>query len=424
MLASTIVDYFAAHIINKGRRKLGMAISLCSNLGILFYFKYANFSFNNFQNLCSLLNIESISLYRLPEITLPIGISFYTFQTLSYTIDVYRGNIKANRNFIDFGCYVTMFPQLVAGPIVRYVDIKDELIDRTVTSNKIALGIERFMVGLAKKVLIANTFAYIADSIFELPSYAMDSALVAWFGIISYSIQIYFDFSGYSDMAIGLGLIMGFNIPENFNYPYISKSIKEFWRRWHISLSHWFRDYVYISLGGNRLGRVRTYINLFIVFLLTGLWHGAKWNFIIWGIYHGTLLVIERLGFGKFLNRLWPPIQHFYTLFLVAVGWVFFRANDLEQAIFYLKKMFTINIGQSIISINHYINNEIIFIGICAIFLSTPVYKKFRIKIEEYKSYQEGFLNYLFKLALLSIFILSILYLSSSNYSPFIYYRF
>ena len=252
---------------------------------------------------------------------------------------MHRGKVKANRNIIDFAAYVCMFPQLVAGPIVRYADINKQLKSRNTSISKFTIGVERFIIGLAKKVLIANTFAAIADGIFAQQLNDL-STLYAWTGVIAYSIQIYFDFSGYSDMAIGLGKMLGFDFLENFNYPYVARSIREFWRRWHISLSTWFRDYVYISLGGNRKGNLQTYLNLFIVFFVTGLWHGSSWNFVIWGLFHGAFLILERLFLGRILKNLWRPLQHIYTLLVVIVGWVFFRIENLSDAILLLKRMF------------------------------------------------------------------------------------
>ena len=422
MLSSTVIDFFAAQLIEKGIKKPGLFISLLANIGFLIWFKYANFTYDNFAALCEVFNFDFKSLVHIPQIALPIGISFYTFQTMSYTIDVFRGNVEANKNFIDFACYVTMFPQLVAGPIVRYTDIKQELVTRETNFNKISIGTERFIVGLAKKVLIANTFAYIADAVFTTPEYAMNASL-AWLGIIAYSIQIYFDFSGYSDMAIGLALIIGFTIPENFNFPYIAKSIKDFWRRWHISLSQWLRDYVYISLGGNRKGKIWTYTNLFIVFFVTGLWHGASWNFVVWGLFHGTFLVIERIGFDKVLGKLWSPIQHIYTLLVVIIGWVFFRADDLGHAVWYIKKMFTINLGTNIISCTQYINPEVLFMGLLATIFSTPIYRTMRISMR-IPFILTPIPSCFIKTVLLIIFIISILYVASSAYNPFIYFRF
>ena len=427
MLTSTIVDFYAAKFIEKGYKKTGLLISLCTNLGFLLFFKYLNFTFDNFIGFLDFLGLDSTRWGYIPQIALPIGISFYTFQTLSYTIDVYRGNTKANNNFLEFATYVTMFPQLVAGPIVRYTDIAQELRERHTTLSDISYGIERFIVGLGKKAILANTFAYVADEIFALPDYAMNPG-VAWIGIISYSLQIYFDFSGYSDMAIGLGRIMGFRILENFNYPYISKSIKEFWRRWHMSLSFWFRDYVYISLGGNRKGKYRTYINLLIVFFVTGLWHGASWNFVVWGMFHGLFLLIERIGFDKILSRLWQPLQHFYTLMVVIVGWVFFRADTLQDALYYLGDMFFLNSClTSSVSAFLYLNFEYVLMLVVAIILCTPVYKIVREYIDQIELKQltpnfpvKGVLFF----SLSSLFIVSVLYISASSYNPFIYFRF
>ena len=420
MLTSAIVDYRCGILIEQGKKRLGLGISLTFNLLSLGFFKYFNFTFDNFKALLSLFDIHSPFFEKLPEIALPIGISFYTFQTMSYTIDVYRGEVKANRNFINFLAFVTMFPQLVAGPIVRYIDIHKQLNDKQISLLNFKLGSERFIVGLAKKMLIANTFASIADEIF---SQNIDniSSLYAWLGIFAYAIQIYFDFSGYSDMAIGLGRMMGFTFLENFNYPYISRSIQEFWRRWHISLSTWFRDYLYIPLGGNRKGKSRTYINLFIVFFVTGLWHGASWNFIFWGLFHGLFLIIERLGFDKILAKLWKPLQHIYTLLIVLIGWVYFRAPDLKYGNEYVSKMFNFSNGN--ISILEKINfltisYDTLFFGLMAIMFSIPVYK-----------YIDNLLNrkmFLFvrPVIFILLFFLCIIYVAADSYNPFIYFKF
>lgn len=420
MLASAVVDYTAGILIEKGKRKLGLRLSLAFNLLSLGFFKYFNFTFDNFNSILELFNIQSEFLKNLPIIALPIGISFYTFQTLSYTIDVYRGEVKANRNFVDFLAYVTMFPQLVAGPIVRYIDIQKQLNDKQISVHNFVLGSERFIIGLAKKMLIANTFASIADSVFTY-NVGEISTFYAWVGIISYSIQIYFDFSGYSDMAIGLGRMMGFNFLENFNYPYIAKSIQDFWRRWHISLSTWFRDYLYIPLGGNKKGKYRTYFNLFIVFFITGLWHGASWNFIVWGLFHGLFLIIERVGFNKILTKLWSPLQHVYTLLIVIVGWVFFRSPDLKYANEYIKKLFIIsdgneNVGQYITFFT--IENDTYFYLFLAILFSLPVYKYFDSLLNK------NYLKYARPLAFIVLFFLSLLFVAADSYNPFIYFKF
>ncbi len=414
ILASTIVDFSAGIIIEKGYKKLGLAISIVVNLSFLLYFKYAVFVFENYHNLLQNLGLETDSLINLPTIILPLGISFYTFQTMSYTIDVYRGNVKANRNFINFATYVTLFPQLIAGPIVRYKDIQKQLVDRKPNVKQFSEGVERFIIGLAKKMIIANNLALVADAVFDTPTQFISSP-VAWLGIIAYAFQIYYDFSGYSDMAIGLGKMFGFEFLENFNYPYISKSIREFWRRWHISLSTWFRDYLYISLGGNRKGNKRTYINLIIVFFITGLWHGASWNFVIWGLLHGLFLIIERLGFDKILLKLGKPISHIYTLLIVLITWVFFKANTLPDAINYIVKMFNFTIIKEVSFINYYITKEVIFAFGLAILFSLPIYQKIASK---------SYFNYLKPILLIVIFIVSIMYIAVDSYNPFIYFRF
>jgi len=373
-----------------------------------------------------LLGTDNSYLLNLPGIALPIGISFYTFQTMSYTIDVYYGKVKANRNFIDFGAYfgayVTMFPQLIAGPIVRYADINEQLKSRKTSVSKFAQGVERFIIGLAKKMMFANTFGYIADSIF-MHNPADLSTGTAWLGIIAYSLQIYFDFSAYSDMAIGLGKMFGFDILENFNYPYISRSIKEFWRRWHISLSTWFRDYLYIPLGGNRKGGNRTYVNLFIVFFITGMWHGSSWNFIIWGLFHGLFLVIERIGFDKILEKTWRPVQHFYALFIALIGWVFFRAEDLPQAIQYLISMAGVNEG--VLRTDVFLNNETIITLLLGFILATPVYKPVRERIKEYTKTSFGAIPLLVYYVFLgTLLFVSVALISAGTYNPFIYFRF
>ena len=431
MLASTVIDYSCGRLIERGQRKLGLILSLIANLGFLGFFKYMNFTFENFRAILAAFNIHSEALENVPYIALPIGISFYTFQTMSYTIDVYRGKVKANHNFIEFATFVTMFPQLVAGPIVRYIDIAKQLHNRVISFSKFSIGAERFIIGLSKKMLIANTFAAIADKIFELNPAEIPPS-VAWLGIISYAFQIYFDFSGYSDMAIGLGKMFGFDLLENFNYPYIARSIKEFWRRWHISLSSWFRDYVYIPLGGNRHSPVRTYVNLFIVFFVTGMWHGASWNFIFWGLFHGFFLVIERLGFEKILNRLGRPVTHIYTLLVVLVGWVFFRADDLSHSFQYLEAMFSGHEGPTVYTLSRYLNIEIYFTIVLAIIFSMPVYhlvqKQSGKLIGKLSGSMAGLtnsgLNIAYLFFLVGIFTLSVMYIAADTYNPFIYFRF
>lgn len=356
VVTSTFIDYVCGLIISGGiakrktrklssegsrmlREKIGLAVSICSNLAFLGIFKYFNFGVDSYNRLVEVTGLSGLMLKDALRITLPLGISFYTFQSMSYTIDVYRGQVQATRKLIDFACYVTMFPQLVAGPIVRYRDIAEQLISRTITRELFASGVRRFILGLGKKMIVANTLSVVAENIFELPTNKL-SCSVAWLGSIAYTIQIYFDFSGYSDMAIGLGRMLGFDFKENFNYPYISKSVQEFWQRWHISLSTWFRDYLYIPLGGSRCSTKRTYFNLIAVFYLCGLWHGASWNFVVWGLYHGLFLILERMWLGKFLSRLPQIIRHIYTLLIVLCGWILFTSETLPHGIRFLAVMF------------------------------------------------------------------------------------
>ena len=313
-----------------------------------------------------------------------------------------------------------MFPQLVAGPIVRYTDIEKQMDDRHAKLDRIASGVERFIIGLGKKVLIANTMAGVVDGIFEMQVNDLSSSM-AWVGILAYTFQIFFDFSGYSDMAIGLGRIFGFEFLENFNYPYIAKSVKDFWRRWHISMSSWFKDYLYIPLGGNRLGNVRTYINLSIVFIVTGFWHGASWHYIAWGMFHGFFLVIERIGFGKVLEKIPVVFQHLYTLLVVTIGWVFFRSNTTAQAFGYIKKLFSFSSGspETIWQANMLVTAFELVVFILAIFFSLPLAKKWLERHANNIYVQWGWM-----FILLMIFVCSVVFINSSGYNPFIYFRF
>ena len=320
MLFVIVVNYVFGHLINrysdnKDKKKQMLILGVAINLAILGFFKYADFLLENLSRIPFLSFIEPIG------IALPIGISFYTFQSMSYIIDVYRGESTVQKKFVNFGAYVAMFPQLIAGPIVRYSSVDRELNERRCTITESADGARRFVIGLAKKVLLADAAGALWESIVAIPREQTSVALL-WLGIILYSFQIYFDFSGYSDMGIGLGKMLGFHFPENFNYPYISKSITEFWRRWHITLSSWFKEYVYIPLGGNRLGEGRLVLNLLAVWLLTGLWHGASWNFVIWGLYYFVLLVIEKLFLGKYLKKLPSALSHIYSIVFIVLGWL------------------------------------------------------------------------------------------------------
>ncbi len=355
MLFSTVVDYVCALVIvGRGplaggeiaalapgercrRQKAALAVSICGNLSLLGFFKYFNFTVESLGALLTAAGLGGLGAEPVLRVTLPLGISFYTFQSMSYTIDVYRGRAAPLRNPIDFACFVSMFPQLVAGPILRFSEVADQLRERTHTIRKVARGSAFFALGLAKKVLLANPCGKIADTVFDAGSAGM---LDAWYGACAYAFQIYFDFSGYSDMAIGLGLILGFAFPKNFDSPYRSASITEFWRRWHMSLSRWLRDYLYIPLGGNRRGTARTYVNLAAVMLLGGLWHGAAWNFVIWGGFHGVLLAAERTRGGEQATAGLPRVVRVMTtFFLVLISWVFFRAADLPGALEYLASM-------------------------------------------------------------------------------------
>jgi alginate O-acetyltransferase complex protein AlgI len=340
MLFNTSVDYTNGRLMGAypARKKLFVTISIVCDLAILGFFKYFNFGLDNYNATMAALGIPEAQYLGFFRVVLPLGISFYTFQSMSYVIDVYRGDAKVVTNFIDYACYVSMFPQLVAGPIIRFQDVADQLRERTLTWEKFARGTSFFMLGMAKKVLLANPCGKIADTTFNTGDL---SCFDAWYGAVAYAFQIYFDFSGYSDMAIGLGLMLGFVFAKNFDSPYRSKSITEFWRRWHLSLSTWLRDYLYIPLGGNRKGSVRTYINLALVMLLGGLWHGASWNFLIWGGIHGGYLAFERAqGKESIYHKLPALLQIIITFFIVLIAWVFFRADTLPDAAQYLKCMF------------------------------------------------------------------------------------
>ncbi|HHW24629.1 MAG TPA: MBOAT family protein [Clostridiales bacterium] len=409
MLLSIAANYVFGLLIgkfaeNSGKKKLVLVLSIVFNLGMLGYYKYWNlFTFG-----------------KLWEVALPIGISFFTFQIMSYVIDVYRDEVAVQRSLFKLGLYISLFPQLIAGPIVRYADIELQLSERTTDLKKFASGIRRFIVGFSKKVLIANVVAVPTDTIFALES---RPAATAWLGIICYALQIYFDFSGYSDMAIGLGRMFGFEFLENFDYPYISTSVREFWRRWHISLSTWFRDYLYIPLGGNRRGKLRTYINLVIVFACTGFWHGASWSFLIWGLYHGFFLVVERLGFGKVLERLPKFIGRMYTLLAVLFGWVLFRADNLTLAIKYMGDMLNFaNFGLTH-AVSQLDNLKIITI-IAGIIASMPVLGFIKKQFEKRGERGEATASVLSTAVCAVMFCFAIICLTGSDYNPFIYFRF
>jgi len=417
MLLSTIIDYTAGRLIHKfddeaRMRTLFLLISVCMNVGLLAVFKYGSFIITNVNGLFG------TNLFD-PKLPLPIGISFYTFQSMSYTIDLYMRKIKVQKNIISFTSYVTLFPQIVAGPIVRYEDVANEIDTRIINSTKVAEGIGTFIKGLAKKVILANNIGLIWTQVKGM-DFGNISVLTAWIGIIAFTFQIYYDFSGYSDMANGLGKMLGFNFPQNFNYPYISKSISEFWRRWHITLGSWFRSYIYIPMGGNRGGLAKTIRNLIIVWALTGLWHGASWNFILWGLYFGILIIIERLGFGKILAKIPGAISQIYTFILVVIGWVFFDIEGLGKSFSYLKAMFGAN-SVVIDRTSRYLfqNNLLIFI-ICII-ASTEIIKK---TYEKLSSLKKNVLQYVMPVLQFLIMILCTAYLVDATYNPFLYFRF
>jgi alginate O-acetyltransferase complex protein AlgI len=362
---------------------------------------------------------------------LPLGISFFTFHSISYLVDVYLKKVKPQKNIIDLSLYISFFPQLIAGPIVRYIDVSEQLQNRILTIPNAAKGMQRFIFGLAKKVIVANTLALLSDKIINAPIDTL-SSIASWIGIVAYTLQIYFDFSGYSDMAIGLALIFGFKFPENFNYPYASGSIKEFWRKWHISLSTWFRDFLYIPLGGNKLGNTRTNINLIIVFFCTGFWHGASWCFIIWGLYHGIFLFLERSTFGNLLSKVPKFLQVFYTIFIVMIGWVFFRIENIRSAFDYISKMFYLNQQDTnlVINLEGILNKKTTVVLVFAIlyslrffrYLQGFTHRKF-IQFEKENIFKISF--QVTKLIVsITLFFVTILYMTSSTYSPFIYFRF
>ena len=400
MVGAILVNYFLGRFVREKKGVFVLAIVL--NLGMLAVFKYLDMFISS-------VNWLARTDMPLANLALPIGISFYTFQMISYLIDVRRGDVPAERNFIDFAAYVSMFPQLIAGPIVRYIDVKNELGIAKMDIMTAAAGVRRFCVGLAKKVIIANTAAQVADAAFEMAGSLSFAA--AWLGIIAYAIQIYFDFSGYSDMAIGLGHMLGFDFMENFNYPYISKTVREFWRRWHLSLSTWFRDYLYIPLGGSRNGRLRTFRNLLIVFTLCGMWHGASWSFALWGLWHGLFLCIERIPAIQKLQKALPGwINWIYTIIVVLLGWVLFRADNLGMAVRYVSDMFTME-GVWVTEIAGLYGWIAIGLGVL-----------FSIKLPRPK--MNGFTETVYTIAALALLAVCAVYLAGGTYNPFIYFRF
>ncbi|MGB8000037.1 MAG: MBOAT family O-acyltransferase [Anaerobacillus sp.] len=410
------IDHYQNKLVPK---KLLLTLSIIGNIAILGYFKYGGFLLTNLNNLFG-------TSFELGELPLPIGISFFTFQAMSYVIDVYRKDAPVQKNIFSLALFISLFPQLVAGPIVRYNTVDQQILSRTITADKVHEGIKRFIIGLSKKVLLANSFAVVADQAFSTPAGEL-SVMMSWIGVIAYTLQIYFDFSGYSDMAIGLGKMFGFDFLENFRYPYISKSVSEFWRRWHISLGTWFKDYVYIPLGGNRHGKLVQVRNLLIVWTITGFWHGASWTFMAWGFYYGAIIVIESLGFGKWLSRQWSPLQHIYVLLLVMIGWVFFRADNFTYSFEYLQTMFGFNQVSFTDSmfLLQWNDNWVLFLA--GVVFSTPffanigsIYNRTATKIKGLQ-----FVTLFSEPAIYMVLMLcAMVRLVNSSYNPFIYFRF
>ena len=413
MIGEIFIAYVGARYLEKHRKKSILVSLLAIHIGALGLFKYSDFTINNINQIFG-------SKIPLLKLALPIGISFYTFQIISYVVDVYRGKVKAQKSFLKLATYVSLFPQLIAGPIVRYETIEKELDNRTSNFENFAYGVRRFVIGLGKKVLIANMLGELCD-VFSTTN--EKSVLFYWIFAISYSLQIYFDFSAYSDMAIGLGRMFGFHFLENFNYPYISKSITEFWRRWHMSLSSWFRDYVYIPLGGNRKGTIILVRNIFIVWALTGIWHGANWTFVIWGLMFGIILIIEKLFLTKHLEKMTSILQRIYVLFTVMISFIIFNANSIGEAWNNIIGLFGAN-GESLINAStvYYLKSYLVVLVI-AIIGSTPLLKNIIEKLKT-KTNANKIINLLEPIAMASILIIVTAYLVDNSYNPFLYFRF
>ena len=424
MLGEILLDYLLALLLNRSQKRWArrtlLSIAIISNIGILGIFKYASF-------VCvDILHLPPDAVGIAADIHLPLGISFFTFQALSYVLDVYMGKVAATGSFLNVGLYVSFFPQLVAGPIVRFTDIADAINNRKESIDGFSSGVVRFLIGLSKKVLIANNMALVADAAWKLiiGDRLEASVAMAWLGAISYTLQIYFDFSGYSDMAIGLGKIFGFDFPENFKHPYIATSLTEFWRRWHISLSSWFRDYVYIPLGGSRRGEARTYINLMIVWLLTGIWHGANYTFVVWGLLYGILLMIEKVLCAHKAIRKQSLIQriagHFYTMLVVTLAWVIFRSDSINDAVIYILGMFGRGSGKLVDRVFvAYLKQNICFY-IPAMIGCIPILESLELKFGE----KNPIYNVAFGATVLAGFVISVSYIINNGYNPFIYFNF
>ncbi|MGI9316881.1 MAG: MBOAT family O-acyltransferase [bacterium] len=430
MLYAIVTSWVFGMLLDKVKRQstrkglLWVAVIL--NLLPLLYFKYSTFLA---QNLYSLFGVDAAQSFLSRDVSLPIGISFFTFQSLSYLIDVYRHQTPGQKSLFDLGLFISLFPQLIAGPIVRYHDISDQLQNRSASLTNFTLGTERFIYGLGKKVLIANPLGEVADMVFALPEGQLGMAS-AWLGVTCYALQIYFDFSGYSDMAIGLGRMFGFRFLENFNYPYISRSIREFWRRWHISLSRWFRDYLYIPLGGNRCSELRVSINLMLVFLLCGFWHGASWNFVIWGLFHGVFLSLERGRLASILNKLPAAGQHVYVMLVVLFGWVLFRANDLSHSLVFFKAMFGFEDAVSLSPlVALQLDQRFYFTLLLALVFCMPVFGQLRNLMADITEVGTDSFTSVMAISAKHVLIIGILVaavfeIALGSYNPFIYFRF
>jgi alginate O-acetyltransferase complex protein AlgI len=435
MLGSTLLNYFLGQWIaretDSRQRKRALAMAIVLNVGVLAFFKYANFAVDNLNWILTSIGITPV---RAQAIRLPIGISFFTFHALSYVIDIYKRKWVSAKNPADVALYIFFFPQLIAGPILRWNAIAPQIENRNQTVEQFAQGVRRFVGGLAKKVLIANVVAGPADEIFRISANGQNLGVgLAWLGALCYVLQIYFDFSGYSDMAIGLGKMFGFEFTENFNYPYVSQSIRDFWRRWHISLSSWFRDYVYIPLGGNRCSNARNHLNLLIVFFLCGLWHGASWTFVIWGLYQGFFIMLEHAGFRLLLDRIPRPLRHLYALLIIIVGWVLFRAPTFSDAIAYLMNMIGIHSGQIAFKpLDSVLTHQVTLSILAGFAFSMPLWpglKQLGFRVLEMlpnawraaARYGGAFAETALTIALL---VICAAWLAGGTYNPFIYFRF
>jgi alginate O-acetyltransferase complex protein AlgI len=434
LLLSCLINYAFGLLIeskNRSHAKLMLSLGIACNLILIVVFKYAHFILDTIN-----LTFRPIGLcigpISIDAIHLPLGISFFTFQAISYLVDIYRKDAVLEKNPITVALYISMFPQLIAGPIVRFHTISHALHFRKETWANFARGLQFLIAGLGQKVLIANTVAVPADKIFSLPPESLN-AVYSWAGAICYMLQIYFDFAGYSNMAIGLGMMFGFQLPKNFDYPYTSQSITEFWRRWHMTLSGWFRDYLYIPLGGNRKGRARTYANLLIVFFLCGLWHGASWTFVCWGLYHGFFLIVERMGLNATLSRIWKPFSHAYALLVILIGWIIFRSDTIAQALIMSSKMFAFyDIRETVIHLSRFGSCDVIIAIAAGIIFSTPLFYRlygkclyildcFIPSIRKQKDFATGTMEIA---GFLLVLLLVLMSLSSMAYNPFIYFRF